>query len=342
MKPVARPRRRARSPCSSASVPLLSAPSYAVAPIGGCWVWYAGTPQSDISSKLAPWADETAAPAGPADHTITLAPAAPPAGSKATITYTYNKGPENAGPAAQVKGTFRFSVNGGNVVTSVVDFGTISTGQTIPGKTLKVPFTVLEGKNTVVFEGVTFDAAPFSVRIDCNGQTSGTKEKNPRKNPAPTNVKASVTSSGTAAPTTPVPETPDGLGLCLPDLPLPLPNPLPCADAGGGTSDPGTGSGDDGPGDGSGDGSDDGSDDGDGDASGGGSGGGGDGSVPGSPASGTVDFDCVLQPFNSDFDYQPATSVGGARPSAGAPVGVWPRSGTCPASRRCRSTARWR
>lgn len=318
------------------SVPLLSAPSYAVEPTGGCWVWFAGTPQSDISSKLAPWADEEAAPAGPADHRISLSPAAPPAGSKGTITYSYNKGPENAGPAAQVKGTFRFSVNGGAAITSVVDFGTVNTGQTIPGRTLSVPFTVVAGKNEVVFLGVTFDAAPFSVRIDCNGQMTGTKAKNPRTDPAPTNVKASVTSNGTATPTTPTPETPDtGIELCLPDLPLPLPNPLPCAveptEPGTGPADGGggDGGGDDGSGDGSGGGDGGGDGSGDGDGGSGGAGGAG-GSVPGSPASGTVDYDCVLLPFNSDFDYKPATSVGGARPSAGAPVGLQARFGDLP------------
>ena len=64
--------------------------------------------------------------------------------------------------------------------------------------------------------------------------------------------------------------------------------------------------------------------------SGSGGGSGGSGSVPGSPATGTVDFDCVLQPFNSEFDYKPATSVGGARPSPGAPVGVLARFGDLP------------
>ena len=242
-----------------ASIPFLATPSYAVEPIGGCWVWYAGTPERDISSKLAPWANPQAAPAGPADHTIALSPSAPPAGSTGTITYSYNKGPENAGPAAQVKGTFRFSVNGGNVVTATVDFGTVSTGQTIPGKTMTVPFPVQQGKNDVVFEGVTFDASPFSVRIDCNGQTSGDATTNPRKNPAPTNVKASVTSSGTASgPGTPTPDA--GSGLCLPDLPLPLPNPLPCPPPPGGGNggdggNGGNGGNDGGSGDGSGSGS---------------------------------------------------------------------------------------
>ncbi len=310
------------------SVPFLTAPAYAVEPIGGCWVSYDGIPQRDISSKLAPWADEDAAPKGPADHSITLSPQAPPANSQAKITYTYNKGPANAGPPAQVSGTFVFSVNGGSEVSKTVDYGTISTGQTIPGKTFKLPFTVQQGENVVVFEGVTFDASPFQVKITCNGQSSATPKENPRSAPKPTNVTASLTSKGTAAPQVPDPTDPNALTSVLCTLPV-LGGSAVCQALQGPGSDPGDEPGDD-PGDEPSQAPTEGNDPdetGDDESP---DGPGPDGQVVGTPAAGKVVFDCVLQPFDTHFDYEPAASVSGARPSAGSPVGLLARFGDLP------------
>lgn len=295
------------------ALPLTAAPAYAVEPIGGCWIWFGGPPARDISTSLAPWADEEAEPKGPADHTIALTPSAPPAGSTGTINYAFNKGPKNAGPAAQVQGEFRFSVNDDQEVTTTVDFGLVSTGESIPGKKLKIPFEVEEGDNVVVFEGAIFTAQAFNVKIDCNGQASGTSKKNPRNTPEPTNVTATVTSSGTADQGVPTPQDPSALTSVLCGLGLPLGDV--CSTSGGedpdpsGPEDPDTGTDPGTDTDGSGT---------DPDATGSGTdpdaqGSGTTGASTGTPAAGKVDFDCVLQPFNSDFDYQPQISVSGGK-----------------------------
>lgn len=290
-------------------VPIALAPSaQAIEPIGGCWIWFDGIPQTDISSSLAPWANPDTEPKGPADHTIALSPAQPAAGSTGTIEYAYNKGPENKGPAAQVQGVFRFSVNGDKEYTATVDFGLIGTNASIPGRELEIPFTVEQGENLVVFEGVTFTAQAFNVKIDCNGQKKGDGETNPRTDPKPTNVKASVTSVG-QVPTIPgSPEIPDQSLLCsLLPIALPVlcaePQPEPDPDPDPEPTDPPTEEPTDGTDGGTGT-----------DAGDKGTGGGAGG---GTPAAGTVGFACVLYPFNSAFDWDPDVTVAGAPGGSG-------------------------
>ena len=174
---------------------LVASPAYATAPTGGCWVWYAGTPSSDISSSLAPWTDPNAAPAGPADHPISLAPANPAPGETVTATYTFNKGPKNSGPAASVTGQFVFSVNG-TTISASKDYGSVAGGQVVPATSVTAQFVAAEGVNTVTLQKAIFRAPAFDIQIDCNGQTSGTVATNPRTAPLPTNVTASVTGSG--------------------------------------------------------------------------------------------------------------------------------------------------
>lgn len=292
-------------PLVLATMVQLAPPAAAVEPVGGCWIWYAGFPQSDISRSLALWADPKAAPKGPADHVVKLSKG-PQAGGTAMITYSYNKGPKNEGPPAPVTGTFRFSVNGGTVVEKSVAFGTISTDESIPGKTLKIPWTVEPGENRIVFEGVTFAASGFDVRIDCNGQKSGTSQKNPRTHPAPTNIEATTTSNGVAPyEPPPVAETPDILDGILPCIPLLLPcdeatDPEPEEPSGEEPTDPPA---------------EEPTDDPSTEDPSGGEPPDGEGGASGTPAQGSVKYACVIHPFEADFDYDPEIVVHGSRGS---------------------------
>lgn len=174
---------------------LVAGPAAAVAPVGGCWVWYSGTPASNISSALAPWSDTTP------NYTLTLAPTAPAPGETVTITLTYDKGPKNGGPGAAVTGRFDFDVNG-QTVSGTKDFGTVAGGAAMPGATVTAQFVAAAGDNDVVFEGASYRASAFDIQIDCNGQTSGSPSgNNPRTAPLPTNVTATVVGTGT--PVTP-------------------------------------------------------------------------------------------------------------------------------------------
>ncbi|KHL15798.1 hypothetical protein CLV56_0557 [Mumia flava] len=261
---------------------LTSPPAQAVAPTGGCWVWYAGTPSSNISTSLAPWADAASAPAGPADHTITLSPSDPAPGQRVTIEYAFNKGPKNGGPAAAVAGTFTFSVNDGTEVTASKDFGTVAGGAAIPGSTVTTSFVAVEGDNDVRLEGAVFRATAFDIRIDCNGQTSGTAQTNPRTAPLPTNVTASVVASGdpvdpepTTAPTTTPPTT----------TPTTAPTSAPTSAA---TTAPTTST--------------------------------PTAAREGEPATGDVTFACTLEPLGTEFDYPAEISVLGYRAADSDPV----------------------
>ncbi|MGH1564961.1 hypothetical protein [Mumia sp. DW29H23] len=198
---------------AAGSLTVAATPAAAVEPTGGCWVWYAGTPSNDISTSLAPWST------GVSDHKITLSDAAPNPGERVTLTYSFDKGPKNGGPAASVTGTFYFSVNGGEPITATKDFGTVAGGVAMPGASVTKTFVAVEGDNVVTLEKVVyFAAAPYNTQIDCNGQTGGTPGgTNPRTKPVPTNVTATAVGSGeqvepepepTETPTTPPPTTP--------------------------------------------------------------------------------------------------------------------------------------
>ena len=127
----------------------------AVEPIGGCWIWYDGTPPMTSPPVSHRGPTQMSSPRGPqTTRSRSLRPRPRPAARAPSPTPT-TRVPRTSGPAAQVEGTFVFSVNGGNKVQAKVDYGVISTGQSIPGKTLKIPFKVLEGENEVVFERVS-------------------------------------------------------------------------------------------------------------------------------------------------------------------------------------------
>lgn len=269
---------------AAVAVGLAFAPAaQAAAPSGGCWVWYYGSPPSNISTSLAPWTDPAASPAGPADHNITLAPASPAPGETVTATYTFNKGPKNSGPSANVTGTFSFSVNG-TTITATKSYGSVGGGQTIPATSVTAQFIAVEGVNTVTLTNAVFKVpSPFLVEIDCNGQTTGNATTNPRTSPQPTNITASVTGVGpsvtpslTASPTPSATTTPTTSA-------SPSASDSTSATASESTSEA---------------------------------------VDEGSPAKGTASFACTLDPLGTDFDYKATVEVSGYRESAGDPVSL--------------------
>lgn len=184
------------------SLAVGAAPAAAVTPTGGCWVWWESDGQTgSTSTSLAPWSD------GPSNHTISVDDDEPNPGQRVTLTYTFDKGPKNGGPAASVTGEFRFSVNG-KTVKATKDFGRVAGAATMPGATVTTTFVAVEGDNVVTFEGVTYTASLGGIKIDCNGQTSETATVNPWKAPKPTNVTATVVGSGEPVETDPEPTTP--------------------------------------------------------------------------------------------------------------------------------------
>ncbi|WP_372734130.1 hypothetical protein [Nocardioides sp.] len=255
-------------------------PASAVEPTGGCWVWYAGDPSSNISTSLAPWTDTAASPAGPADHTLTLSPPSPAPGETVTATYGFNKGPKNAGPAANVTGTFSFSVNG-ETITATKSYGTVGGGATIPATSVTAQFVAVEGDNTVTLTSAVFKVpAPFLVQIDCNGQSAGNATTNPRTTPLPTNITASVTGAGpsvtpsltaSASPSESTSATASATGSATAST-------SPSEATSTATSN------------------------------------------PGSPAKGTSEFACTLDPLGTDFDYSAKMTVSGYRAHDGDPV----------------------
>lgn len=261
----------------------LAQPAQAAAPTGGCWVWYYGEPSSNISTSLAPWTDPAASPAGPADHTITLAPASPAPGETVTATYAFNKGPKNSGPAANVTGTFHLSVNGTDT-TATKAYGTVPGGQTIPATSVTVQFVAIDGVNTVTLTNAVFKVpAPFLVEIDCNGQTTGNATTNPRTSPQPTNITASVTASGASvSPSLTASPSPSETATTSASA-SPTESESTSASASESSSEP---------------------------------------VDAGSPAKGTADFACTLEPLGTDFDYQAAIEVSGYRDSDSDPVSL--------------------
>lgn len=254
----------------------------AVTPTGGCWVWYTGSPPSDISTSLAPWTDSAAAPAGPADHSITLSPASPAPGETVTATYAFNKGPKNSGPAASVSGEFKLDVNG-TVLTATKSYGTVGGGQTIPATSVTVQFVARDGVNTVTLNNAIFKVpAPFLVEIDCNGQTSGTAATNPRTTPVPTNITASVTGAGpSVTPSlTPTPTPSESATPTASASPTATTSASPSATATTAASN------------------------------------------PGSPAKGRATFACTLEPLGTDFAYPADMTVSGYRAAEGDPVSM--------------------
>ncbi len=100
---------------------LMASPASATEPTGGCWVYSVpsgspieAAPASNISSMLAAWTDPAAAPAGPADYTLTTS-GSTAVGTNGTLSLTFNKGPKNGGPPASGTAYYFFSVNGVNV-----------------------------------------------------------------------------------------------------------------------------------------------------------------------------------------------------------------------------------
>lgn len=269
---------------SAVAVALAFAPAaLAAAPTGGCWVWYYGDPPSNISTGLAPWTDTSASPAGPADHTITLAPSDPAPGETVTATYSFNKGPKNSGPAADVTGTFSFSANGQTLSASKA-YGTVAGGKTIPATTLTVQFVAVEGVNTVTLTNAVFKVpSPFLVEIDCNGQSTGNSTTNPRTSPQATNITASVTGSGASvSPSlTASPSASTSQSATASTSPSESESTSPSA------SDSTSAAAD-----------------------------------PGSPAKGKADFACTLDPLGTDFDYPATVEVSGYRAAEGDPVSL--------------------
>ncbi|MBD3926750.1 hypothetical protein IEZ26_19175 [Nocardioides cavernae] len=265
---------------------LLATPAGAVTPPGGCWVWGgSGADLYEISTSLAPWTDPDVAPAGPADYTMTLSPAAPRPGENVTISLTFNKGPKNGGPKASVSGRFDFSANG-QTVSGTMPAVEVKGASIIPGSTVTATFPAVAGANTVTFAGVQFRAAAFDINIDCNGQTSGVKGgDNPRTKPLATNVTASVTGAGEPVAPQPTP-TPTATPSATPTKsPSPSPTKSPTASP---TKSPSASP-----------------------------------NAQAStsvPAKGKAEFACVLNPLGSDFSYPATIAVSGFRPKTGAPV----------------------
>ncbi|MFC6151054.1 hypothetical protein [Mumia xiangluensis] len=186
---------------ASAFEAVAAGPATAVAPSGGCWVWWdAGGQTGSTSTSLAPWSD------GQSDHSITFDDLEPNPGQRVTIKYTFDKGPKNGGPAASVSGEFRFSVNG-KIVKATKNFGEVAGASAMPGATVTTTFVAEEGDNVVTFEGVTYTASIGGIKIDCNGQSSGSATVNPWKSPKPTNVTATVVASGETVEPEPEPTT---------------------------------------------------------------------------------------------------------------------------------------
>ena len=254
----------------------------AVTPTGGCWVWYTGSPPSDISTSLAPWTDSAAAPAGPADHSITLSPASPAPGETVTATYAFNKGPKNSGPAASVSGEFKLDVNG-TVLTATKSYGTVGGGQTIPATSVTVQFVARRRRqHRHPQQRHLQGAGPFLVEIDCNGQTSGTAATNPRTTPVPTNITASVTGAGpSVTPSlTPTPTPSESATPTASASPTATTSASPSATATTAASN------------------------------------------PGSPAKGRATFACTLEPLGTDFAYPADMTVSGYRAAEGDPVSM--------------------
>ncbi len=189
-----------------AGLVLVASPAHATEPTGGCWVYSvpAGTPieapaGSNISSSLAPWTDPAAEPAGPADYVLTTS-GSTAVGTARTLTLTFNKGPKNGGPPAGGKAYYFFSVNGVNLPPIAKDFSA-PPGGVMPGDTVEGAFTIAAtGATDVVFRKVIYDIPGFTVRVQCNGQTSGeTAGANPASAPLDTNI---VSDPFTATPGT--------------------------------------------------------------------------------------------------------------------------------------------
>ncbi|MGH1564968.1 hypothetical protein [Mumia sp. DW29H23] len=195
---------------ATTAVVLGAGTASAATPSGGCWVYSppAGAgiedtnPASNTSSSLAPWADEAAAPTGPADYTLTSSGATTVGGTR-NFSLTFNKGPKNGGPPASGTAYYYFSVNGVNLPAVQKAFSAPG-GATIPGDTITGSFTITSaGATTVKLRKVIYDIPTFLTRVNCNGQTVGVANGvNPATTPVDTNITASFTAVGPTATVT--------------------------------------------------------------------------------------------------------------------------------------------
>ncbi|HYH72840.1 MAG TPA: hypothetical protein VD764_06450 [Nocardioides sp.] len=184
-----------------------AAPASAATPTGGCWVYgfntgdpiESTTPAYDISSGPAAWTDDTKAPVGPADYTITTS-GGTTVGSTRNFSLTFNKTPKSAAPAS---GTayFYFSVNGTSMAAPLTNPFNIPAGQVQAGTTLNGTFPITSsGTNIVRFDKVIYDATAQGVRVGCNGQTGAVSGGvNPATTPVPTSITSSFNVVGPTA-----------------------------------------------------------------------------------------------------------------------------------------------
>ncbi|MEQ6900954.1 hypothetical protein [Nocardioides sp. YIM 152588] len=190
---------------AGAAVVTTAVPAMAVTPTGGCWVYSAvggsavdstDTSAGELSSSLASWG------AG-ADYVLTTSGGST-VGDTRDMSLTFNTGPNNGGPAASGTAYYYFSVNGTNLPPVTKAFNAPGFAA-IPGDTINGSFTIpAGGNNDVVFRKVIYDIPSFTLRVQCNGQSSGTTGAtgiNPATTPIDTNVTSSFSAFAVATAT---------------------------------------------------------------------------------------------------------------------------------------------
>lgn len=192
---------------ASSAVVVVAGPANATTPTGGCWVYSPSNPSdvedtvpaSSTSTSLAAWTDSAAAPTGDADYTLTTTGSTVVGGTR-NFSLTFTKGPKNGGPPASGTAYYYFSVGGTNLPVVTKAFSAPG-ANVIPGDTVTGSYTIsAAGSQAVRLRKVIYDIPTFTLRVGCNGQTSGTASVNPATTPTDTNiVSSSFTASGPTA-----------------------------------------------------------------------------------------------------------------------------------------------
>ncbi|TIC88281.1 hypothetical protein E8D34_04895 [Nocardioides sp. GY 10113] len=177
---------------ASAAIVTTTTAASAVEPTGGCWVYNTGgntnlesAPTSSISSALAGWSSS------PPDYDLTTS-GGTLVGETRNFSLVVSAGPSSPVPATTTA-YYYFSVNGANLAPVAV--ADIPASTNTPGGTVTGSFDIAQGgTNTLVLRKVIYDIPSYSVRVQCNGQSSGSQTGiNPATSPVDTNVTASFT-----------------------------------------------------------------------------------------------------------------------------------------------------